>query len=62
MRCAWKHFCNGGCTVHVKCAGDEPGTVDKIECTINKTIYPKIIELILDQPKLVNRMLGYEIL
>ena len=60
--CPWKHFCQGGCTVHVKCAGGEPGTVDRIECTVNRMIYPKIIELTLDKPELVNRMLGYEIL
>ncbi len=60
--CPWRHFCQGGCTVHVKCAGEEPGMIDRIECTVNKTLYPKIIELILGKPELVNRMVGYEIL
>lgn len=61
-QCPWKHFCNGGCTVHVKCEGKAPGSVDMIECSINKILYPKIIELIFEKPKLVNRMLGYDIL
>lgn len=62
LKCPWKHFCNGGCTVHVKCAGEEPGGIDQIECSANKTVYPKIIELILEKPQLVNHMIGYEIL
>lgn len=62
LNCPWRHFCRGGCTVHVKCAGEKPGSIDRIECTANKVLYPKIIELILEKPELVNRMVGYEIL
>lgn len=60
--CPWKHFCGGGCTVHVKCAGKKAGSIDEIECAANKALYPKIIEIILEKPALVNQMLGYEIL
>lgn len=62
FKCPWQHFCNGGCTVHVKCAGEKTGSIDRIECTANKALYPKIIELILEKPELVNRMVGCEIL
>lgn len=62
LKCPWQHFCQGGCTVHVKCDGEKPGSIDHIECAANKTLYPRIIELILEKPELVNRMVGYEIL
>lgn len=60
--CPWKHFCNGGCTVRVKCSGGECGSIDKNECAANRVIYPRIIQLILEKPDLVNRMVGFNIL
>lgn len=58
--CPWHWFCRGGCTVHMKCCEYEE--VDEIECSVNRVVYPKIIELILAEPEIVNSILENEIL
>lgn len=52
--CPWHVYCQGGCTVHTKCAGVLPGQIDQIECSVNRTLYPRIIRLILERPDLIN--------
>ena len=47
LKCPWHYFCGGGCTSRVRYTG-KFGVVDEVECTLNKTIYPKIIKRILD--------------
>ena len=54
--CPWQRYCKGGCTVHTKCAGALPGQIDQIECAVNRALYPRIIELILEKPGIVNRL------
>ena len=56
VNCPWEHFCKGGCTMRAKCAGSTIGEIDRVDCAINKTLYPMIVELILDNPLLVTRM------
>ena len=59
--CPWWHYCRGGCTVHMKCAVLDEG-VDQIECSVNKSLYPQLVSLILDEPEMMNRLVGYQIL
>lgn len=61
-QCPWKHFCNGGCTVRIKCTGGQRGSIDRNECSINKVMYPRIIRLIQEKPQLVNQLIGFQIL
>ena len=60
--CPWRHFCNGGCTVRVKCAGGQRGSVDRNECAVNRVMYPRIIRLIQEKPQLVNQLIGFQAL
>ena len=36
--------------------------VDDIECSVNRTLYPKLVELILDDPEMMNKIVGYDFL
>lgn len=44
--CAWWYYCGGGCSSRNHYLGES--SIDKVECCLNKTIYPALIELILD--------------
>ena len=61
-KCPWRYFCRGGCTVHVKCSGAQPPCIDGIECAINRALYPRLIELILNSPEMINKLVGSSIL
>ena len=60
--CDWYVFCRGGCTVRAISRGNRPPKIDRIECAVNRSLYPALIELILTKPKIVNKILGCEIL
>lgn len=60
--CPWYCYCRGGCTVHIKTQGEQPPAVDEIECAVNRTLYPALVELILSKPETVNRLLQAEAL
>ena len=45
----------------MKCAVLDEG-VDQIECSVNKSLYPQLVSLILDEPEMMNRLVGYQIL
>lgn len=58
--CSYYCFCRGGCTAavkynHFKCA------IDTSECTINKILYPKLIHLILNKPKVVEKLISNDV-
>lgn len=55
--CPWYVFCQGGCTVRAMSAGEYPPAIDRIECTVNKALYPALVELILTKPQIVNQLL-----
>lgn len=59
--CPWSYYCRGGCTVHMKCALEDKD-VDDIECAINRIIYPRLVKLILDEPEIMNSIVGYDFL
>lgn len=46
--CPWWCFCKGGCSSRVHYI-DQPNSVDEIECALNQTIYPKLIDIILNR-------------
>lgn len=45
VKCPWNYFCKGGCTGRCFYEGDI--SLDNVQCTINKTIYPLAIDRIL---------------
>lgn len=57
--CSWRYFCRGGCSIKAKLSGAKK---DDLECTINKTLYPIMIESILNNPMMVNKLLNAEII
>ncbi len=59
-KCPWYLYCGGGCTVRILNSGYQPPAVDEIECSVNRVLYPAIIELVLTKPQVVNKILGYE--
>lgn len=36
--------------------------IDHIECAVNRSLYPALMELILKKPDVVNKMLGCDLL
>jgi len=49
--CPWWYFCKGGCNSRVNYIG-RPDDIDKTECILNKTIYPYLVEKMLNSEKL----------
>ena len=56
--CAWFPYCRGGCTAAAKYRGCVLGVPDESECVLNRNIYPKLVQLILEQPKMAKRLAG----
>lgn len=61
-QCPWKYYCRGGCTSHVKTQGLQPPEIDKLECAVNKALYPRLVEIILSKPDIANKIIGYQVL
>lgn len=60
--CPWRCYCKGGCTVHVKTQGNNPPSVDNIECAVNRRLYALMVEWILNHMEDVNAFLQEEVL
>ena len=45
--CPWWYYCRGGCSSRKRYA-DENGKIDTVECNLNRTIYPRLVEWALD--------------
>ena len=60
--CEWYIYCRGGCTVRTICSGKRPPLIDRIECAVNRTLYPALMELILTKPNVVNKLLECDLL
>lgn len=56
--CPWWYYCRGGCATAVKYQSDNYEGIDKLECVTNKTIYPLLVDIILEKPQLVNKFTG----
>ena len=52
-------FCKGGCSIKAKLSETKK---DDLECTINNTLYPEMIESILSEQKLINEFLNMKII
>lgn len=46
-KCPWWCYCGGGCSSRNRYI-DKNGYIDKVECALNRTIYPRLIQGILD--------------
>ena len=55
--CPWVYFCRGGCTSKTLYYEPNEHKIDTTNCSINKTIYPLIINRILSDPNHNYRML-----
>ncbi len=55
--CPFFYYCRGGCKACSLAYGQEAAEVDTVECELNKALYPMLIELILDNPQLVEKMI-----
>lgn len=56
--CSFWFFCRGGCSAAVKYIGNKNITTDIVECCINKALYPRLIELTMNNPKAIDSLLG----
>lgn len=57
--CPFYYYCRGGCKACSLAYGKEAAEIDTVECEINKALYPLLIELILEKPHLVEKILDY---
>lgn len=62
VNCMWYVYCKGGCTVRAISIGKRPPSIDEIECAVNMSLYPALLELIVTKPKIVNKIIGCDIL
>ena len=46
--CPWYYYCRGGCSAAIKYRNGNRNGIDEMECKYNKTVYPRIIEHILN--------------
>ena len=56
--CPFFYYCRGGCKACSLAYGKQAAEVDDIECGINKALYPMLIELILEVPGMVEKIIG----
>lgn len=57
--CPWHFYCRGACTSAVRYKeGAYTGGVDEIGCAVNRALYPRLMELLLTEPTVVNILLG----
>lgn len=48
--CPWQFYCRGGCKAAAKYNYGDPRKTDRTECAFNRAIYPKLVEIILNEP------------
>jgi len=51
MHCPWMYYCRGGCRSAVKYAKGTTALIDQTECAYNQAIYPRLVEIILNDSK-----------
>lgn len=54
--CPYHFFCKGGCTTAIKYKKGKVEGVDQQECVANRSLYPELIHLILNDPKAVKAL------
>ncbi len=51
LDCPWYFYCRGGCKAAVKYDCKDSSGIDKTECTLNRALYPRLVEILLtDEP------------
>lgn len=55
-QCPYKSFCKGGCYACAKSFGCKKGEVDMLGCLTNHVYYKRVIDLILNEPDLVQEI------
>jgi uncharacterized protein len=58
INCPWHYYCRGGCRAVSLSYGKKSNEIDHIECAVNWALYPRIIELILTKPMIVESLTG----
>lgn len=56
--CPFLFYCRGGCTSAIIYKKGVVEGIDEEQCIMNKIMYPKLIEKILDEPNTVSKMIG----
>lgn len=59
--CPYLFYCRGGCKACSLSYGRDASDIDTIECMLNRCLYPALISLILERPRLVEKMLDYRV-
>lgn len=48
--CPWWYYCRGGCRSSVKYDTGSPWGIDRTECQFNRSLYPRLVEILLTDP------------
>lgn len=59
--CSFWCGCRGGCSSAVKYRNDPNTNIDQIQCSVNKHIYPKLVELILNKPLIIEKLINRKV-
>ena len=57
--CPWNGYCRGGCTASA--VYSKECSVDERECRVNKILYPKLIRVLMEDPKAVPYLTNNEV-
>ena len=58
--CCFRPFCRGGCPAAIRYAADGR-KIDTTECLINQALYPELIKLLLNKPKMAQRLMRNDV-
>lgn len=59
--CPWSPFCRGGCKASAMAYGREPWEIDPMECAVNKALYPRLVQLLLERPDDFRSLIDYRV-
>lgn len=59
--CPWLPFCGGGCRASAMAYGREAAQVDPMECAVNRALYPRLVELLLEDPARVEELVDHRV-
>lgn len=54
--CPWLPFCRGGCKASAMAYGRHPRDIDPMECAVNRALYPRLVELLLEEPERMEQL------
>ncbi len=56
--CPWHFYCRGGCKSASLFSTGHTQIIDKAECVINRTLYPLLIQLLMEEPDIASKLMG----